>query len=83
MAILTQNCQVKFIPADVMFCGNFTRQLLTRMEGGRESVSKVVIMTALQQIQQGGREKGRQFSAAMGTLEPSLEARRKCHINKL
>ena len=59
---LLQNCQVKFIPADVMFCGNFTRQLLTGMEGGRESVSKVVIKRA------GERKGVRQSSTAMGTL---------------
>ena len=67
---LLQNCRVKFIPADVMFCGNFTRQLLTRMEGGRENVSKVVIKSDFSPAESGGWErKGtRQSSTAMGTL---------------
>ena len=53
-----------------MFCGNFTRQLLTGMEGGRESVSKVVIKSDGSPADTGGWErKGvRQSSTAMGTL---------------
>lgn len=39
---LLQNCR-KFIPTDVMFCGDITNKPLTGMEGGKESPGKVTI----------------------------------------
>lgn len=82
---LLQNCRIKFIPADVMFCGNFTRQLLTGMEGSRENVSKVVIKSDCSPEDTGGWErKGRDsLQLPRGLWEASLATRRKCHINQL
>lgn len=51
---LPNNCREKFIPADVMLCGNITSQPLNGKEGDRVCLGKVVIKSDCSRVDKGG-----------------------------